>query len=389
MHLGVLLDHLRPPHGGAEAHTHALMRRAVLAGDTVTFACIEGQAPEGVETIQIPVPRSRPERDQRLAEDGVRALRDADCDRVLAFRHVTDCDVYLPHGGLVADAQAAKDRAKGGLGFFGQLGRNFNRKHAWFVEAERELLSGAEGPLVIAVSHMLAARIKQVYPSSAERVATVINGVDPHDFDPELYADAGRSLRQAGGIQDDALVLLLAAHNPVLKGVATVVEALDHDRVRGLAPEVHLLVAGAALPKHARRAVRAAGLQERVHVLGACSDMRPVYAAADLLVHPTWYDPCSLVCLEALSMRLPVITTPQNGVRDVMGQRGGIVIESPGDPEAVAVAIAVLADSDLRQMTADDARYLALRNRAATRLDRVLELCRRGFDPDAQEEYPL
>lgn len=389
MHLGVLLDYLRPPHGGAEAHTHALMRRARLAGDTVTFACIEGQAPEGVRTLEIAVPRARPERDERLAEDGVRALRDAGCDRVLAFRHVTDCDVYLPHGGLVADAQAAKDRAKGGLGFFGQLGRNFNRKHAWFIEAEQQLLGQTQGPLVIAVSHMLAARIKQVYPQSAERVATVLNGVDPHEFDPDLHTEAGRLLRQAHGIEDAALVLLLAAHNPVLKGLPTVIEALTHERVRALAPEVHLLVAGSELSRSARRAVRATGCQQRVHALGACPDMRPVYAAADLLVHPTWYDPCSLVCLEALSMRLPVITTPQNGVRDVMGQRGGIVIESPGDPEALAVAIAVLADAELRELTADDARYLALRNRAATRLDRVLDLCRRGFDPDTQEEYPL
>ena len=41
-----------------------------------------------------------------------------------------------------------------------------------------------------------------------------------------------------------------------------------------------------------------------------------------------------LVCLEALAMRLPVITTPINGVREVMGQRGGIVgVEAGRNPD--------------------------------------------------------
>ena len=35
-----------------------------------------------------------------------------------------------------------------------------------------------------------------------------------------------------------------------------------------------------------------------------------ILLAADFLVHPTFYDPCSLVVLEALACGLPIITTP-------------------------------------------------------------------------------
>ena len=52
-------------------------------------------------------------------------------------------------------------------------------------------------------------------------------------------------------------------------------------------------------------------------------------------------------------MGLPVITTPRNGVREVMGQRGGIVIEEPGNAEALATAIRVLADDELRAFTSE------------------------------------
>jgi glycosyltransferase involved in cell wall biosynthesis len=82
------------------------------------------------------------------------------------------------------------------------------------------------------------------------------------------------------------------------------------------------------------------------------------------------------VTLEALSMGLPVITTPRNGAWELMAMRGGICVEAPGDVEGVAVALRVLADPALRTQTSEDARYVARKNRLATRLDQVLDVCR-------------
>lgn len=75
-------------------------------------------------------------------------------------------------------------------------------------------------------------------------------------------------------------------------------------------------------------------------------------------------------------MSLPVITTPLNGVREIMGMRGGIVLEAAGDPEALAVALDVLSDPALRAATADDARYVAELHRLHPRLDDILDVCR-------------
>lgn len=167
---------------------------------------------------------------------------------------------------------------------------------------------------------------------------------------------------------------LLLAHEPLLKGLPTVLDAMLRAEVTGLRPAFHLVVGGRRLDE-ARRLVARRGLAARVTVVGATADPRPLYAAADVLVQPTWYDPCSLVTLEALSMGLPVVTTPRNGAVELMGMRGGIAVEQPGSAEGVAVALRVLADPDLRATTADDARYIARRNRLATRLDQVLDVC--------------
>jgi len=373
--LGVLLDRADGTPGGAEAHTFALMRRAVAAGDEVVLATLSGTAPAPVETLRVAAPSGRPERDEAFAVEGARLLRARGCDVVFAIRHALDCDVYLPHGGLVDDARAAKDRAAHGPGLGTRIARRFSRKHAFFLRAEEALLGGEEGPAVIAVSDMLRARVKARYPAALARTTTVVNGVDVERFERAPFAAAGAALRTSLGLEAP-LVGLLLAHQPVLKGAETAIRALADPRVLALARAFALLVVGGRLPPRLRRLARRLGVADRLRTHAALEDPRPLYAAVDLLVHPTFHDPCSLVCLEALAMGLPVITTPQNGVHEIMGRRGGIVIEAPDDVEALATAIAVLAEDEMRAFTAEDARYLAMRNRERTRLDHVLDICR-------------
>jgi UDP-glucose:(heptosyl)LPS alpha-1,3-glucosyltransferase len=178
----------------------------------------------------------------------------------------------------------------------------------------------------------------------------------------------------------DAYLGLLIAHRPRLKGLETVLRAMALPKVKDLAPAFHLLVVGREVDRPLRRLAAQLGVADRVHWHGLVPDPRPLYAAADVLVQPSWHDPCSLTCLEAMAMSLPVVTTVLNGVAELMSgatsQRGGIPIEAPGEPDLVAHALAVLADPVLRRSTGDDARYVAEKNRQSTRLDQVLAVCR-------------
>ena len=73
--------------------------------------------------------------------------------------------------------------------------------------------------------------------------------------------------------------------------------------------------------------------------------MRNCYFAADFFVHPTFYDPCSLVVLEALACGLPVITTRYNGAAEVLHPpREGFVIDDPHDLDQLAGAMKQLLD---------------------------------------------
>jgi UDP-glucose:(heptosyl)LPS alpha-1,3-glucosyltransferase len=88
--------------------------------------------------------------------------------------------------------------------------------------------------------------------------------------------------------------------------------------------------------------------------------MRNAYFAADFLVHPTFYDPCSLVVLEALACGLPVITSRYNGASELLSPaHDGYVVENPDDHEHLAWCLVQLLDPVRRGACAHAARQAA------------------------------
>jgi UDP-glucose:(heptosyl)LPS alpha-1,3-glucosyltransferase len=72
--------------------------------------------------------------------------------------------------------------------------------------------------------------------------------------------------------------------------------------------------------RYAARA-RAAGVAEHVRFLGGREDVRPYYAAADVFVLPSRYDPFPNTALEALAMGLPIVVSPRCGAAEIV-ERG-------------------------------------------------------------------
>ena len=99
------------------------------------------------------------------------------------------------------------------------------------------------------------------------------------------------------------------------------------------------------------------------------ADMRNGYFACDLLVHPTFYDPCSNVVLEALACGLPVITSRHNGASELMRpaepgapageRREGYVVADPHDHAELAGCLQRLLDPARRGECAAEARQTA------------------------------
>jgi UDP-glucose:(heptosyl)LPS alpha-1,3-glucosyltransferase len=106
------------------------------------------------------------------------------------------------------------------------------------------------------------------------------------------------------------------------KGLSTAIRAADY------LEDTTLLVAGRGTADLYRGA--------NVRFLGPVRDIASLFAASDILVLPTWYDPFSNACVEALAAGLPVITTDANGFSEIIERGVHGDITSPGDVHAIA-----------------------------------------------------
>jgi glycosyltransferase involved in cell wall biosynthesis len=88
--------------------------------------------------------------------------------------------------------------------------------------------------------------------------------------------------------------------------------------------------------------VEANGLQQSVHFTGSVQNVPEYLQASDMFVFPTENDafPSSLV--EAMTCRLPVITTPVGAIKTIVSdQKNGLLVQ-PGDFQQLCQAIETL-----------------------------------------------
>jgi UDP-glucose:(heptosyl)LPS alpha-1,3-glucosyltransferase len=225
---------------------------------------------------------------------------------------------------------------------------------------------------VVAVSRETASVFRARYGVAEDRIRVIPNGIDISRFDPRRIAALRPAARARLGLDQDALVLLAAAVNFRLKGVHHAIAALA--RIKVQCPEARLLVAGAGAVAAFTAIARNQGVEDRVRFLGHVDDMPALFAAADIFVHPTAHDACSLATLEAMACGLPVITTRRNGAADGMTSgREGFVLDAP-DAVTLAGSLLRLRDRTDRLAMGEAARRLAEQHDFDLMVDRLTAL---------------
>jgi glycosyltransferase involved in cell wall biosynthesis len=126
------------------------------------------------------------------------------------------------------------------------------------------------------------------------------------------------------------------------------------------------------------RRVESLGLAERIVLTGDVDEagLEDRYARADLFVLPSHHEGYGMALAEALAHGLPVVSTTAGAVPDTVPPSAGLLVP-PGDPEALAAALAlVMDDADLRRRLASGAHAAGARlptwGEACERFARVL-----------------
>ena len=226
----------------------------------------------------------------------------------------------------------------------GDFGKFFDPARRSFARLERRQYLGPDAPLIVANSEMVRGHFRHYYGLGPERVRVVHSAIDPARFAAPDRAARRTVERAAWGVAPGEAVGLVVAMNYRLKGLAPLIRAVAADP--GRVP-YRVAVVGHPDVRDYEALARRLGVAARFLFLGFRADPKDAYFAADFLVHPTFYDPCSLVALEALACGLPVVTTRYNGAAELLGGAGAVVAD-PHDARALAGAIESVADPAAR-----------------------------------------
>jgi len=239
---------------------------------------------------------------------------------------------------------------------------------------ERQLMLDPRGPIVVAISDYVVNQLKSHYDLPDHRVRKIFNGVNiPPSSEAEVAEDR-RAIRHEFGVRDDQLLILTVAHNFRLKGVARWLEALALLRSRGVT-DVRTIVVGKGDSPRWHRLVRRLDLAEWVTFVGPSDRVRAFYRAADCLVHPTYYDPCSRVVMEAMASGLPCITSKWDGASELVEDGvNGYRMQDPSDIVALADRVDRLRDKPFAQAMGRAAQEVGGRVTMAEHTKKMLDL---------------
>jgi len=198
-----------------------------------------------------------------------------------------------------------------------------------------------------------------------EKISVVHCGVDPHHFTP------------ARGRCDGPLRLLTIGRLVPQKDHLTLVEACAELMRRGLDFRCSVVGDGPTA-REVGAAIERRGLDGRVVLEGVVNDERilELLRSADVFVMSSLLEGVPSVLMEAMSCRVPVVSTRVCGVPELVDDGVSGLLVEPRDPVAIADAVMKLAgDADLRRRLGDAGRAKVMEDfNSAVNYRRVAEL---------------
>lgn len=207
----------------------------------------------------------------------------------------------------------------------------------------------ARGDAVIANSDFTARHVRSEHPFAAGRLVTIPRGVDAARFDPAAVGpERVEALRAEWGGGDGVLILLPArltgwkGHHEAIRAAA-VLRATHADGWR-------MVFAGDPQGRDGYREallrrIGEEGLDERIRIVGHCTDMPAALQLADIVLAPSIEaEAFGRVAAEAGAMGRPVAAGDLGAQPEVVADGVTGFIAPPGDAQAVAAALGRLID---------------------------------------------
>jgi len=190
------------------------------------------------------------------------------------------------------------------------------------VVSNIELHAANSADLIVTVSYAMKDELTQLgFPK--DKIQVCYNGVDPQKYNPEtIDAEQIRKVRAFYDVKDDELMILFIGRLVGVKGVDRLIMAMPH--ILQKQPKVKLVILGLGdLQEYLSNLVKTMRLDGSVKLRFEFvpEEERILhYAACDVAVFPSLYEPFGIVVLEAMSMERPVVVGGAgiSGMREIV-----------------------------------------------------------------------
>jgi glycosyltransferase involved in cell wall biosynthesis len=194
------------------------------------------------------------------------------------------------------------------------------------VVSNIELHAAMTADLIVTVSYAMKDELTKLgFPK--DKIQVSYNGVDAQKYNPEVVNTGQiQKIRAFYGIKDDEFMLLFVGRLVGVKGVDKLIMAMPH--ILQKVPNAKLVVVGVGdLQEYLTNLVKAMRLNEVVKFRFEFvpEEERILhYAACDIAVFPSFYEPFGIVVLEAMSMEKPVVVggAGVSGMREIVIPHG-------------------------------------------------------------------
>ncbi|HYB19835.1 MAG TPA: glycosyltransferase family 4 protein, partial [Thermodesulfobacteriota bacterium] len=248
-----------------------------------------------------------------------------------------------------------------------------NPLHSTYLFLEKRLFQSPRLKRIIANSQRGKEEIIHHYGVPDEKIEVIYNGVDLEAFHPRNVALFRKALRKELKIPQETLAILFLGSGFRRKGLDRLIASFP--RIKKEIPQAVLIVAGKDGIHRYREMAKSLGVERNILFLGPTQRAKELYAASDLFVLPTIYDPFSNACLEALATGIPVLTTRTNGIAElIIDRQNGFLIQDPMNSGEISEKILAFFASAEKTPLKEEARKTTLPLDLASVLNRMIHL---------------
>lgn len=222
---------------------------------------------------------------------------------------------------------------------------------------------------IIAISKRIKNELKNKYNISEKKIEVNYNGVDINKFNPKNKKNYRHEIIKKHNLNNNKLNLLFLGSGFKRKGLDYIFESIKE------LDNINLLIVGKGDISKYRLKAKKLNIYSKVVFVGPVDDVEKYYAASDLFIFPTIYEPFGKVITEAMASGLPVITTKIAGAAELIeNYKDGFVINNPNDISSMREYINLMRDKNYKEKISKAARKKAEKYSLKKYLNKFLDI---------------